>query len=790
MNLEQFKDSPFQVYISFHKIIKHWEQLAASQNGMRAQLAKQVLKEIEPFPELRNGITEIEQIKNNSVIISHLLSELFPDALTHNEIKAVTVPYQDLLINPTQRFQQILNAAGHSFDMRIRDLSDHQFYVMSCCIIMNEVYGTSFDFSNPLFYDIPTADGVIKHYRILYNADFIELIPNKNAPVLTPEDITLLRDNFDDFDLWRQKFPPGSWLLKGFTIVTLFDATIENAVSVLKETLLYAPHGENLNERLTSVFRSIYRIPDLHIGFTSFDPDENKFSVASFNKQIPSYILPDQAEQDSYMALCVSAFNSLIKKKTYFAVADVPKFLLRDKSSPLAQHFNAQNIKSFILAPVIKNDSLLGIFEVISYRAGELNSINANRLDIVMPFLTDTIDRQFTELQNRMQALIQNEYTTVHSSVYWKFKREALKYIQYSNLKKEYVLKEITFKEVYPLYGQIDIKGSSDARNKSLQQDMQDQLISLIALLEELSNNNDIAGRYLQELRSFEAELNTALKADSEQFFNHYLETQIHPLLNGFAASHALIAPAINDYFIQCNKDTGDFHLYRRKYDTTVTLINQKMALLLDGWQVEAQAWFPHYYERFKTDGVEHNLYIGASIVPNRKFELVSLYNLRLWQLQVLCELELEHNFQKSELPYPMDVTSLILVFSSPISIRFRMDEKRFDVDGTYNARFEMVKKRIDKAFIKNTRERIAAVGKITVVYSNKEEELEYITYIQFLQSKQILDEGIEMLEVEDLQGISGLKALRVNIMYNYSLPVTKRYDYSELLDEMKRQNV
>jgi hypothetical protein len=33
------------------------------------------------------------------------------------------------------------------------------------------------------------------------------------------------------------------------------------------------------------------------------------------------------------------------------------------------------------------------------------------------------------------------------------------------------------------------------------------------------------------------------------------------------------------------------------------------------------------------------------------------------------------------------------------------MDEKRFDVDGTYNARYEVVKKRIDKNNIKERKE-------------------------------------------------------------------------------------
>jgi hypothetical protein len=52
---------------------------------------------------------------------------------------------------------------------------------------------------------------------------------------------------------------------------------------------------------------------------------------------------------------------------------------------------------------------------------------------------------------------------------------------------------------------------------------------------------------------------------------------------------------------------------------------------------------FPHYFERFKTDGVEHNLYIGASISSSKPFDLIYLNNLRLWQFQTLCKMELEH---------------------------------------------------------------------------------------------------------------------------------------------------
>lgn len=197
------------------------------------------------------------------------------------------------------------------------------------------------------------------------------------------------------------------------------------------------------------------------------------------------------------------------------------------------------------------------------------------------------------------------------------------------------------------------------------------------------------------------------------------------------------------------------------------------MAALLDEKQAVAQQIFPHYYERFKSDGVEHNLYIGASIAPNRAFLPVHFQNLRLWQLQVLCEMEREHHEYKSTLPYCLEVTTLILAYSTTLSIRFRMDEKRFDVDGTYNARFEIVKKRIDKAHIKGTEERITQPGKVVIVYANNNEEKEYRSHIKQLQEKNILDSHIEELEVEELQSISGLKALRVGILHNNTVSNT-----------------
>ena len=53
------------------------------------------------------------------------------------------------------------------------------------------------------------------------------------------------------------------------------------------------------------------------------------------------------------------------------------------------------------------------------------------------------------------------------------------------------------------------------------------------------------------------------------------------------------------------------------------------------------------------------------------------------------------------------------------------------------------------------------------MVYSNPKDVQEYQQYIEFLQNKRILKPGIEFLELEELQGVKGLKAMRVDINLN-----------------------
>jgi hypothetical protein len=787
MDIHLHNESPFKTIISFHKLIESFEEIASSDIDYRANYAKAILKQIESIPELRTGIEDYSIIKNNEGLIKYILADLFPTALTQNEIKAVTIPFQNISFNYTERFKKILRNAGDEFYMEIRDFDDHQFYINNCCLILSSYYKQHIDFNRPFFYDIPDEEGIEKHYRILYNADFMEITPTENAVQLTQDDIDTLIDNYDNIELWKSKFPKGSWILKGFGIVSLFDATTESSISNLKSNLL-KPDRESVttDEVVANIFRSIFKISDLKVGFIIYNPEEEKFvKPAKLESQLESFLLSNDQEVDCKNAFFGCSFDNLLNKKEPFVISNVTKFIEESPNKKMGEHLLKQGIQSCIFAPVIKDDHLLGVLELVSSNSRALNSVNAQKLELVLPYLTDTIDRYNTDMQHQIEAIIQREYTTIHPSVYWKFRKESQNYFQNNNPSKDYIFKEIVFKNVYPLYGQIDIKGSSEHRNETVKRDLKSQLNTLLEIFDNQKPNTNLV---LLEQRKFELEslrneLDFPLKADTEQHIQRYIEEEIHPILKNTKGS-AKNEKLEELYFENLDEKTGLFYQERKKFDNAMSIINKKLASVLDRKQLEAQQIYPHYYERFKTDGVEHNLYIGASIAPTKPFDIMYLHNLRLWQLQTLCEMELEHHQLKESLPYELDVTSLILVFSAPLSIRFRMDEKRFDVDGTYNARYEVVKKRIDKANIKGSQERITEKEKITIVYSQNNEETEYLKYIKYLQHKKVLEPAIEQFEVEDLQGVSGLRAIRVKVINN-TASSAKKITYQDLLDEL-----
>jgi hypothetical protein len=310
-------------------------------------------------------------------------------------------------------------------------------------------------------------------------------------------------DNYDNLALWKEKFPIESWILKGFGIAILFDATTESSISKLKSNLLKSEKEQiELQENFQSIFRSIFKITDLRVGVIVYNEEEDKFVKPTLNdKSLTSFILADSEEVACKNALFSCSFENLLENKKIISISNVEKFAQQPENEILGNHLLKQNIQSCIFAPILKNGLLLGVVELVSGYPRELNSINACKLDLILPYLIDTVERYNTDMQNQIEAIIQREYTAIHPSVYWKFRREALDYFETSSHNKGFIFKEIVFKEVYPLFGQIDIQGSSEHRNECVKEDLKNQISALIHLFK---NQESKINLVLLEQRKFE----------------------------------------------------------------------------------------------------------------------------------------------------------------------------------------------------------------------------------------------------------------------------------------------
>ena len=777
-------DLPFNLRINFIKLIEWWQQQAELPDSFESSRAQEVLKRIEKTPELFKPFEDINLVEKYEEEIRLLLSPFFPSLTTTNEIKAVGIPFRPMLFNLTRRFTNILE--GSDNDLLVPETTADMIYLYSCITVLTGYYHADVTLSPNLFFNIrDKKTGIIRRYRAFINVDFTDILPLKGAQQLTEKDIYELTNNFGNAELWKKKIPPGSFSFEGFTILTLFDVTREESVSALKFDLIKKDSltRPDIVAQIQQNLGAMLHIPNLRTGFISYNKERELLQSIGFGTG-SSIVLANKKNIKISDAFCNLSTDLSFEKNQSLVFQNTEDKKHRDNI--VVKKLAKLGLKSYLAMPLFYNEELIGILEAGSEEANALNTITVYKLQEVASLFTIAMKRSQDEMQNQIDAIIRQKCTAIHSSVAWRFIEAAEKLLETKLFSDEDKMEDIVFQGVYPLYGQTDIQGSSMQRNVAIQADLVEQL-SLAKNILNLSVKKFGLPVY-KDLRyrvdKFIQQLSQELTAGDENVVLEFLKKDIYPVFNHLHSMNTEIHEALQHYENQLDPVLGLLYNKRKHYDQSIRLINENISEYLDKVQEAAQAMFPHYFEKYKSDGVEHNLYIGQSMVNNKKFHHLYLQNMRLWQLMIICEVENEIYRLKPHLKTRLDVCSLILVHSQPLSIRFRMEEKKFDVDGAYNARYEIIKKRIDKATVKETGERLTQPGKIAIVYSHEREAKEYMNYIQYLQFINYVTSDVETLTLKDLQGMTGLKALRVSILYSKTV-TTKESKAVKFLEEI-----
>ncbi|MEG4840910.1 GAF domain-containing protein [Microcoleus sp. B9-D4] len=416
--------------------------------------------------------------------------------------------------------------------------------------------------------------------------------------------------------------------------------------------------------------------------------------------------------------------------------------------------------RSMLLVPLVVKSvtregcgqRILGVVGLLCDRPNHFNGIDAKHAQELIPAfiaaLRQAIQERFTHIHN------------IHPAVEWRFAQEAER--RSWGLPPE----TIVFADVHPLYGISDIRGSSDERNRAIQTDLLEQFrLGLVIADAVCETQTTHLGEQLRlDLLDYIQHLKQKVTVDMEVRAAEYLNEHLEVYFDYFVQCGPKVQAAVEAYQAACENEHNCVYSDRNRYDQMLNLISTKLQETWARWQEKMQQILPHYCDIECTDGMDHMIYVGKSIDP--KFSQFHLHSLRYEQLRAICDCGRTVFRLQAQSQINMELAHLVLVQNTTIDIFHNENtEKMFDVKGTRDIRYELVKKRIEKAVDKDAQERITQSGMLTVVYSTEEEWEEYQQYLRYLSREGWVEPKVQTGMVESQQGVSGLKFARVRIL-------------------------
>jgi len=609
---------------------------------------------------------------------------------------------------------------------------------------------------------------------------FIDVRPVDEMPKMPESIFDYTSNRLLTIEELMQQVSLDKFVFEGLTVIRINDVTEQAVIAEMKNKLLDSNFVSD-NTAYTDLEKQIQNLiglKDLTIGLTPFFKINGHYVYSNLhnNNSLLFRHLQSTGEKDEISDYCKLLFRYNNQPVLYESLTE--DILGEVQCLP---YYHKAGSRCMIICPLKQQNELLGMLEISSKQPGYLKPEHISKLEAAIPMFTLGLEKSLEQLNNQVDKVIKKKFTAVQPAVEWKFTEASLNYIVNMYEKQDSGIERIVFDDVFPLYGAIDVRNSSTARSHSVQLDMLEQL----ELARKVVRKAQAAMSFplLQEIEfkidRHIASASDVLQSEEEMSVYDFLQGQVISVFNHLRDTEPAVKNEIEEYFSSLDPQLGMLYKHRKEYEDSISLINHTLARFIDKEQAAAQKVYPHYFERYITDGLEFNIFMGQSISPRKKFDEIYLRNMKMWQLTVLTKAAKVTHKLEQELSQVLRTTQLILAHSQPLSISFRTEERKFDVDGAYNTRYEIVKKRIDKVRIKETNERLTQPGKIAIVYSQAKDAAEYTEYIEFLQSKNLIKPGIEKHDLEELQGVSGLKALRVDVDFDTEPRMEKKIELS-----------
>lgn len=780
----------FNSLLSIRPLVAVLKKMIAENRPGARKLYEGLLQEIETKPELLQATDNIALFSESGALVETLLSTIFPPSTSATEgLYAVSFPFRHETIYASPPFRELFLTEGDN----CINLPDRETTANINKALLDLAYNVIF--RKLYHFDVPAVassvhafangdTGVLKYLELKLNAQFVDvqsLDASFKLPSISPQR-TL------NTDALLKILPLSKFQFEGLVVIDVADVTGEQVMAELKNTLLTLNNASDtsIHTDLQVHIETLLERSHITIGITPF-LKLNGLYLYSETQYANSLLYRHEkaaGNSEAVIRLCQQLFSNSEYPVLYQNVSEH-----KGETKTFLNYYNEQGFKNLIICPLKSEDgALIGLLEIGSEEPDTLQASHLPKLNPVLPLFSLALEKKVENLELQINKTIKEHFTAVQNAVEWKFTQTAFDYINNKQVRDAVKMASITFEDVYPLYGAIDIRNSSVERTNAIQLDILEQLKSARDVLTVAAKRLQfpLLKEYLFKIDGYINTTSEQLLSDEEMMIYEFLQHDVDGLFKHLSATHGELKKEVDAYFAALDPQRNIIYHHRKDYEDSITRINDALDRFIDDEQRAAQQVYPHYFERYVTDGIEFNVYVGQSLAPAHPFNEIYVKNLKLWQITMLAKAaRLTHGLEK-KLPLPLQTTQLILAHSIPLTISFRRKERKFDVDGAYNIRYEIIKKRIDKVHLKDSEERLTQPGTLAVVYSQQRELNEYLEYIQFLQAEGLLTDSVEHLELEDTQGISGLKAVRVGV----NLAATETVPAKVALSKMTSQEL
>ncbi|HKG07609.1 MAG TPA: hypothetical protein VKB19_14160, partial [Pedobacter sp.] len=730
-----------------------------------------ILEQFNQYPELKDPIAPGDAGKYTALfeLIHTSLSPIINDET--QQYWAIGTPLSGVFHYGTDAFYNVFmepSKCNLRSDLSLPSKKDMDKNMLSAFynMIMERFYGFSLNANQFTIHSVIDPEThLLKYYRLDVDARFLNITSHIKLPEYNLKDVKdYIKDERNTLKVLTKLLPPESFSIEGISIISLTDVTAEYALESVKNIIIQhneSQKGEHSTDIATALktlvgtdLAEFGMLPYIRLNKKLMIDDQSGF------KSIVEQLAKEKGVDDNEYKTLIEDY---LENPRTLIFPDITKE--EQQSYPMLQLLWEVGITSYALFPLYYNAKLVGCLEFYTKDASKFNGNTLTKIERAFPLLAQLFQNIIIDFNNDIQDIITAKFTALQPAIQWRFHEAAYNYMQSGANERNLPVEPIFFRNVFPFYGAVDIKNSSVQRNAAIRRDLYvhfeilENTINKVKEMIALCQEEDIPKeetiwnyKNLDQLSDREI-----LKTED------YLQRQIPSALNTLRDNHPQLSAIVDEYFKLTAAESKVFE-NRERYEKSMQMINLAVTRHLDDFNAELQAVYPNYFEKFRTDGVEFDIYLGQSIAPKKPFTDSLLSSFRLKQLRVLAEIAQTTNNLGPYFSLPLETTQLIFVYDKPIDVSFRTDEQRFDVEGSYNIRYQMVKKRIDKAHIKDSDERLTQPGKIAIVYFNSSEAKEYLGYIKKLQNQGLLNNDLEYIEIEELQGVEGLKALRVGV--------------------------